>query len=608
MNSIWNKNISSFIERFPQLSQILTEQIELYRSNCENGHSVYRIEPAKNGQITAFENNVPLHSKYNPQREAEQVCSQFDVVKSSTAVFFSCGLGYVPISFAQKYPDAPIVIVEPDAAHIFEAFNQLDWSPVFLHKEVVFLLNASAEDTAVLIEHYNVEECKIFSNPSQTSHCSIFFQTVTDILSKHKKKHEINLNTLERFSHLWLKNSVKNLHYIAELDGVNKYESSTELPFVILAAGPSLEKILPYLNEIKKRSIIVCVDTALHACLRQNVEPDFIILVDPQYACFMHLEFLSSLSSTLITESAVYPSVFRFKCKEKILCSSMFPLGQYFENLLGNKGKLEAGGSVTTTAWDFARFCGTKNIFIAGMDLGFPNRQIHIRGSQFEEKTHMSNTRINTSESSGISSLFSATVSMSTDYNGNNLLTDQRMSLFSWWFESTCKQAKQNGINTYTLTSESLKIEGIEPFNIEDFIKTKECLEEKKLFFEKAELKSAEQKNRTSDFNQVLESFTNELNELCSLSKKGISLCEKALADRLKAPFILSELEKIDSKILKSGGKNAASLIFPTSRQLEQKALNLPKNKDLYPLYYSRLIYTELLSAARQYLELIQHS
>ena len=77
--------------------------------------------------------------------------------------------------------------------------------------------------------------------------------------------------------------------------------------------------------------MIVCVDTALHACLKQNVEPDFIILTDPQYYASLHLEFLSSPSSILITEIAAYPSVLRFRCKETVLYSSMFPIGQFFE-------------------------------------------------------------------------------------------------------------------------------------------------------------------------------------------------------------------------------------------------------------------------------------
>lgn len=612
MNSIWNKNIASFRQRFPQLTQILSEEIENFEKQSisaeQNGTSfVYEIVPSKSGEPTALENNIPLHSKYNPLREAQTLCQQFDN-KFSTAVFFSCGLGYAPIEFAKQHKNIPLVIIEPDAFHIFRAFCETDWSPVFSINEVIFLIEASADDAVAFLEHYNIAECKIYSSAPQIKHCEEYYAELSAKLNKHKQKHEINTNTLEKFSHLWLKNSCKNLHYLAELDGVCRYKNLAQLPFVILAAGPSLETILPHLKEIKKRAVIVCVDTALKSCLQSGVEPDFIILVDPQYACFLHMEFLSSPSSILIAESAVYPSVFRFNCKEIILCSSLFPLGQYFEKLLGEKGKLEAGGSVTTTAWDFARYCGAKEIFLAGMDLGFPGRQTHIRGCQFEERTHRTSDKTVTSETGGLSSLFGANVSLSKDYNSNALLTDQRMSLFSWWFETHCKDACASGIKTFTLTSQSLYIEGISPFEIKDFLLREELTVKKKSFFEEGAKRSSVKdiSLQKENFNRALSSFLEELEELYNLSKKGISICEKAIADRTKAAAASSQLNEIDSHILSSKGKNAASLVFPTTRQLEQKASSLPQDKVLYPLYYSKLIYTELQCAARQYISLLQ--
>lgn len=67
--------------------------------------SPFVIEQARNGMVTATENKVPLHSKYNPQREAEQLVAEFNDNEYAAAVFFSAGLGYGAIAFAQNFPE-----------------------------------------------------------------------------------------------------------------------------------------------------------------------------------------------------------------------------------------------------------------------------------------------------------------------------------------------------------------------------------------------------------------------------------------------------------------------------------------------------------------------
>ena len=609
MNSIWNKNIDLFKKRFPDLAKIFSPLI----SDFESGKEKFPMEIAssKNGLPIAFENTLALHSKYAPDREAQQAASKI-TDETSAAVFLSCGLGYAPIASALKSPSTPIVIVECSVPHFLQALSVLDWTPVISHPEVIFAIGTDEETAASLIRKFSQDKILFFSVPSQTSHAKEYFSTVMELCKKNRQKEEVNTNTLEKFAHLWLSNSCKNLSKMGELGGVKKFfdaaiNLSAPLPFVIIAAGPSLEKILPHLAELKKRAVLVCVDTALHSCLEYGVEPDFIILVDPQYACALHLEFLASPSSVLITESAAWPSVFRFPCREILMCSSLFPIGQYFEKIMGKKGDLGAGGSVTTTAWDFARKCGARKIYIAGMDLGFPGRQTHIRGSQFEERAHRTSTRLRTAETDGVNALLGANPKLAKDYMGNPILTDSRMSLFSWWFETSCAKAKQDGQLTYTLTPESMAINGIEIADCAELCAGEDLTEIKKIFFERAEKnqqameKEAKEKG-TPTFDETYKNFVENLCELKSLSKKGRSLCEKATRDRTKIPAISMELKTIDSQILSSKGKDAAALVFPTQRQLDSLSKNLPEDEILRPIYFSRLIYTELEKAVDEYL------
>ena len=597
MNSFWNNNLKLFRARFPLLAENLKPE--------QSSDIVFEV--AKNGSVTAKAGTLLLHSKYNPEREAETLIQDFDSSKFGNALFLGFGLGYAPVSFAKKNPDSAIILIEPDCCRFFSALNSLDWSPVFNHKKLILVLNADEEETASVISRLKPDETKIFKTKAQTAHNESYFLAAEKALIQNSKKEEINTNTLEKFAALWLSNSCRNLDYLNSLSGVNKYSNiGKELPFVIIAAGPSLQKIIPYMAEIKKRAVTVCVDTALHACLKNKVEPDFIIITDPQYYASLHLEFLTSPSSVLITEIAVYPSVFRFKCREKVLYSSQFPIGQYFESKTGIKGKLAAGGSVTTSAWDFAHLCGATKIFLAGMDLGFPGKETHIRGSRFEEKTHFISTKTSNAETANISTLFSACPAFAKDYNGNPILTDKRMSLFSWWFENQCTNALKQGIETFSLTSESLAIKGISPYSIDSFLRMKTIEQKKNDFFTQTGIKS----DKTSfikgkHFQDLKNEFSENLQQLESLARKGIDAASKAIKDRTRIPETLLKLNKIDSSIMNSKAKECASLVFPTKRQLEKFAKEIPASteweKTIYPIQYSKLIYTQLLSSVKMF-------
>ena len=82
MNFIWNKNLELFKNRFPQLYEILNK----------SSTSQIVVETAKNGSPTAREGNLQLHSKYNPEKEAETFVSNFDSEKKDILIFFGFGL------------------------------------------------------------------------------------------------------------------------------------------------------------------------------------------------------------------------------------------------------------------------------------------------------------------------------------------------------------------------------------------------------------------------------------------------------------------------------------------------------------------------------------
>lgn len=623
------------MSRFPNLAKMFSLQSESDIPGDIPQHLIAPIEilASKSNCPTAKEGGKFLHSAYNPLREAEQATksAKSSVPDCNGCTFFSCGLGYAAISYANLFPNDTIIIVENDPRYFFTALSLVDWEPLFKHANFIIALGTGIDSVVSLIEHTSgLKHTAICENTAQSQHAADYFSALRSLIERNKRKVEINASTLEKFSKLWLRNTCRNLHFLAETDGVNIYKDSCpkDLPCVILAAGPTLEEALPHLAELKKRSILIAVDTALRACLRAGVEPDFVILADPQYYAYRHIAGLKSPSSILITESAAYPAVFRFECKKIVMCASLFPLGQYIEKQIGSKGELVAGGSVSTTAWDFARFIGAKEIFCAGLDLGYPGFQTHIKGSTFEEAIHTKSTRLLTAEKQGSQILFGAGMSQESDYEGQPILTDSKMKMFAWWFESKQEEFK-GSIKSYTLSKKSLKIPGFQVASLDTILSRPEKSEQKKEFlnskggtgvgsdhacvgktcetvFERVSAKAVPEPRKTSPsntfFTTAISNLKSGLEELYATAKKGFRLADDGIKSAVPQK-VLPELEKIDSKILHSEYKEIASLVFPTEKRLAELYQNLPpmNNEIKSSLQKSRTIYKELMNSIAQY-------
>lgn len=573
----------------------------------------YNFSFSKSGALTASQNGLPLHSAYNPKAEAERAAATIKDSEKEIIVFAGIGLGYLPIAAAQ-IPGAEqktFVILEPSAPHFFAALASLDFTELFKIPKLFFVIGADVEQAATLVQCAGgFEKSQTFAQKSQTAHAQEWFDAFFKRGQQHKDKAQVNTNTLEKFGRLWLKNGARNLRQMQELAGVSSFFGAARfgqdeaLPCVLLAAGPTLQTVLPHLKEIQERAVTIAVDTALRACLKAGVQPDFIFLTDPQYWAWRHLAGLSSPQSILVAESAAYPSAFRFDCKKIVLMSSLFPLGKYFEERLGKKGSLASGGSVATSAWDFARAIGAKEIYAAGLDLGYPNKQTHIKGSSFEEAAHNCSKRQNPAEGQTARILFSAKNQEALDFEGNKIITDERMKLFAWWFENAISASPAT--KTYSFSKKGLAIKGVEFRSIDDFLKKPKITEQKAAFFDRAERSAAASLYDKEKFAALLNELTCGLKKIESLSKKGIALCNDILCGDSRAAKRIGELDAIDQEIMGSDAKNIAALVFPTARQLEKLFLsvNFPQNPVLANAAKSKIIYTELAKSIEEFLKI----
>lgn len=590
MNLPWNdslthnatKNLELLNRRFPDLAkEIGLTDLESLKRVIADADDRLSVATAQSGDPTLSYQGQCIHSKYDPKREAERTIADSTLFPSEGCVFSGIGLAWHAEQYALLNPRGAVALVESNTDILALALACRPLDHLLSHPSLMIVVSVTPEIAHDLLETAGFADFVIFSQPSLQKANAEWYSRFTAIARRKTEKTRINSNTLRKFGSLWLSNMGKNLGEMRSRSGIDSFKGLFPgIPAVLLAAGPSLDSILPHLGELSKRCVVICVDTALRACTRMGIQPDFIVLVDPQYWNWRHLDGQSCPDSFLITEGAAWPAVFRFPCRAICLCSSLFPLGKYLEQKTRVKGELGAGGSVSTTAWDFARFLGVSEVFAAGLDLSFPDKQTHFSGSIFEERTHCTSTRISPAETAGYRALTSAKPYFARNYEGKDVLTDKRLNLYAWWFEN--RLAQEGSPKTSTITPQGLHIAGIGVSSIPAILNQVPVQrDEIQSRIEKVHQQIRLQENdpeQLAVFDTAITNLENDLKDLESLAKRGIDRCKRGQYDRL---------DEINEAISRHSAKDIVSMTFT-----HQSTGNISAD--------SMNLYVSLLEATRQ--------
>jgi hypothetical protein len=580
--SFYRQNREVLEQRFPGISEKLdtdvldSEGLEILKSRDE--------------QLTVRYKKSWLHSRHAPLKEAERLIESSIPEDCPYCLFYGFGLAYHLEEFVRKHPGVPFAVVEPDAALFNACLDLRDLTDIFMNPDFSFALSASPDAMPGLLENTMTRDIQICMLRPAVNNNRDYFDSVEKVIKEFLARKEINVHTLNKFSRLWVSNICTNLPLNLRCPGVKTLQNSFEgTEVLLLAAGPTLSRILPILPELRKRMLLVCVDTALKACLRMEIEPDFLILTDPQYWNSRHLDRCRISGCILISDVSTYPAALRINPGKTFFCSTPFPLGEFFESRTEIKGKLKSGGSVATAAWDFIRQIGADNIYCSGLDLSFPYGETHYRGSTFEERLHSLSSRTSSIESSSWLALLGGNPYKGKNRKGETVLSDQRMKIYIHWFEEQMKQHPE--IRTVQLSPEGIMIEGMEWQEMDSLIELPECRD--RIDSRMKELHKIQSGSTEQDLKGAHNEVLRELTELINLTGEAADLSIKLMntEDPLENQTMLRELNNIDSAILNRESREMAGFILAPilEEHMNRKAVS---RSDI--LENSKTLYTEL--------------
>ena len=247
----------------------------------------------------------------------------------------------------------------------------------FLENNFDFILKKIAWETILL--KYEILASPLYLERKKAK----FFEIKKKLLNAIYAVHLI-YSDYSDFGSIYLKNVFQNLLNTKKIKLINSLKKSffKDIPAIICGAGPSLEKNISLLDDLKDKALIFAGGTALNILNKNDIMPHFAASIDRQSP---HDKFKESKSFYIpfFLQMQMSHQNYSLIHGDKILIPSYGAYGLedwiYEELGLGKKDSFEIGWTVGTALISIAKSLGCNPIIFLGMDFCYEKEKYSIK-------------------------------------------------------------------------------------------------------------------------------------------------------------------------------------------------------------------------------------
>ncbi len=576
------------------------------------------LRPTRTGDTSLRVAGRWIHSSIDPRKEADRIAAGL-VVEAEKAdnagagvVIIGLGLGHHLEALAEargsSYLGGSIVVICLSPAILSAALahrNAAWWCAYGPDRLVPAWLPGTL---APILRDLGIDDPVCAELASLAAAQKERFERIRDELRRYMQRRRVNRNTLRRFGKLWVRNTLHTIRRWGVIPDIDRLAGiAAGVPAVVCGAGPTLDATLPHLASLTRHALVIAVDTAVSALQRVGLDADIAIIADPQYWNTRHLDSVRGAATVLVAEPATHPRTLRLWTGPTLVSASLFPLGSFFDALVGRTLKLGAGGSVATSAWDLARVLGATHIALAGVDLGFPGYQTHCRDSFFEVRLQRIAARLRPAEHGLWKYLHGAEAAFVPSAAGKPVVSDARMDVYRGWFEEQAQRHPE--IRTVLFSPESSAIRGVPYTSPREWL-TDTPATGKALEAARSALAAVAARTRTGG-DDLVERLTASLCEIRTIAVDGLTTCDAAddalssddaHNDGATVRKALGALDEIDRRLSSLTHRELAG--FLAAEALEEATTRVPTTAR-ESISQARVIYTALSEAAEYHRALL---
>jgi hypothetical protein len=382
------------------LIDINMETLRRYRQDIyENVKRRIREQPdtglsvaiAANGSPNLYNKHTDeyVYSKYSPEHESARWAESLslDAHHATDVILFGVGLTHHLAAFLTVYPNHQVYLYEPDLDIFIQSLHVINLQDLLSNVNVRYLsVGESIEEQSSLFYRYYTYSQMMGGAVAVPFYEKSMKKKVQDF-AINMKRYLIDFESSKQYSERIGKYEQHNL-----LSNLGKVLSSPSLAqlrnhwsgkrAIIVGGGPSLEKDLPLLRELKDLYLIIAAGTSIQALLNYNIKPHLVVSMDAfaiNYNAFSKIKmeeqpflFVPTIESRILDLPGAL-----------LIHAFLEHNEQYVElfDLKKAESPLFIGThSVTGTAIQAAAYMGIETILFTGQDLSFPDKKMYSAG------------------------------------------------------------------------------------------------------------------------------------------------------------------------------------------------------------------------------------
>ena len=183
-----------------------------------------------------------------------------------------------------------------------------------------------------------------------------------------------------------------NFPNVMPMNYLKNIETNKQVPFLFIAAGPSLEKNIHLIKNYENKCMIVCADVTLSRVLEEGIKPDFVVTIDPNpeiKACWSDLKgnMVDTSNITLVAPTSTNTNTLK-SWKGKIILFNQSdnlasPKGQALKQIITptqGYGEIYNNFFVGATMLQFVSIFSPDVIILTGYDFAYTDNKVYCDG------------------------------------------------------------------------------------------------------------------------------------------------------------------------------------------------------------------------------------
>lgn len=420
------------------LTALSIEKMEKLYSNRTDLYHIIEVD-TEQGKVLAVEKNnrfYSLNSFYDAQKAAEEWSEQFECDEmndNSVIIVYGLSDGKSILKLCEKRPACRVIVYEPCQDIFWKAMEYKEVAELAERKNVCLIVKGVCEEyffhaLQSILDYSNFQ---LVVQAVLPNYLQLFRQEYQEMLDVYKSVVELIIFTRNtmilrgveiQHNAYGLARDMMESNSIIQLVDIMKKKEMEDIPAILVAAGPSLDKNVEDLKKARGKAFLMVVDTALNTVLEHGIVPDLTISIDSRKPLnlFKNAEFKKiPIALSMNSNKEI---VKKNHARHFYEVDEQSYLTRIIEKLGKDTIQLPSGGSVANNALSLLYEMGFRTIILVGQDLAYPGGVEHAEAAYGK-----GNDKIDTNKKKYIEV---------EDNFGNRVMTEANMNIYRKWIEN----------------------------------------------------------------------------------------------------------------------------------------------------------------------------